>query len=131
MNIEIIMALIGIGSGVISSGATYLFSRRKQDAETDHTLIEGMQDSLKFYEHLSDDTKDRLDKAVDERNALSLRIDAQSKELIELQHELRKLSVSICYDLSCELRKRKREEKKTQSELCTKSKIGKGNETDK
>lgn len=112
MEQEIIMAFVGTGSAAISSTVTWLLSRKKQNAEIDHTVINGMRESLQFYEHLSDDTKKRLEEAVEERNILAKKIEEQGIEIAELKKELLKLSVSICYDLSCELRKSKRNEEK-------------------
>jgi predicted RNase H-like nuclease (RuvC/YqgF family) len=102
---EIITALVGTGSAAISSFITWLLSQRKQNADIDNTIIEGMQKSLEFYEKLSDDTKKRLEEAVEERNILSDKIEQQGREIAELKSEMLKLSISICYNMSCEIRK--------------------------
>lgn len=109
MDTEILTALVGTGSAAISSCVTWLLSRRKENAEIDHTVIEGMQKSLQFYEQLSDDTKKRLEESVQERLALKQQLDAQGVEIANLKSELLRLSISICYDMSCELRKTKKE----------------------
>lgn len=102
---EIITALVGTGSAAISSCVTWLLSRKKQNADIDNAVIEGMQKSLEFYENLSDDTKKRLEEAVKERNILSDKIEQQGKEIAELKSEMLRLTVSICYNMSCEVRK--------------------------
>lgn len=105
MEQEIITALVGTGSAAISSFVTWLLSRRQQNADIDNTVIEGMQKSLEFYEKLSDDTKKRLEEAVEERIMLNAKIEQQGKELADLKSEMLKLSISICYNMSCEIRK--------------------------
>lgn len=111
MEQEIITAMVGTGSAAISSFVTWLLSRRQQNADIDNTVIEGMQKSLEFYEKLSDDTKKRLEEAVEERVALNAKIEQQGRELADLKSEMLKLSISICYNMSCEIRKTAKNEK--------------------
>lgn len=111
MEQEIITALVGTGSAAISSFVTWLLSRRQQNADIDNTVIEGMQKSLEFYEKLSDDTKKRLEEAVEERIMLNAKIEQQGKELADLKSEMLKLSISICYNMSCEIRKNSKNKK--------------------
>jgi hypothetical protein len=59
-----------------------------------------MQKSLEFYMKLSDDNKARLDEAL-KRN------DLLQNEIIKLRDQVNELTMSICFDMSCELRKRK------------------------
>ena len=106
MDTEVIMGLIGVGSATISSTITWLINRRGENANTDKTVIEGMQKSLEFYEHLSDDTTKRLEEAVKERNEMKVKIDKQDDKIEALRQELTSLSVSLCFDMSCELRKK-------------------------
>lgn len=113
MNTELAMSLVGIGAASISSFLTWLFGRKKEKADIDQTVINGMKESLAFYEKLSDDTKKRLDEVLKEKEDLRERMDLQSKEIQDLKNQVLKLSVSICYNLTCELRsysKEKREE---------------------
>lgn len=112
MEQEIITAMVGTGSAAISSFVTWLLSRRQQNADIDNTVIEGMQKSLEFYEKLSDDTKKRLEEAVEERIMLDKKIEQQGKELADLKSEMLKLSISICYNMSCEIRKTAKENEK-------------------
>lgn len=111
MEQEIITAMVGTGSAAISSFVTWLLSRRQQNADIDNTVIEGMQKSLEFYEKLSDDTKKRLEEAVEERSVLNAKVEQQGKELADLKSEMLKLSISICYNMSCEIRKTAKNEK--------------------
>lgn len=104
MSTEIIMALIGIASASISSFLTWLFNKRKQDADTDHSVIEGMQDSLQFYEKLSEDTKRRLQEALEDRQKLYQKIEEQGKEIAEIKSEMIKILAKVCYNLECKYR---------------------------
>ena len=67
MGIEIIITgAVGLVTTIVSSWASWVFARRKYNSEVDGNLIENMQKSLEFYENLSDDNKDRLDKALED-----------------------------------------------------------------
>ena len=107
MEQEILLSLTGTAGAAFGSVITWLLNRRQQNANTDHTVIEGMKKSLEFYEQLSDDTKKRLDEAVEDRNLLKEKIEQQDMKIAELETQLLRLSVSLCYNLSCEMRKSK------------------------
>ena len=49
MNTEIIIALIGIFSTVLSSWTTWFFTRKKYNSAVDYNLIQNMKESLDFY----------------------------------------------------------------------------------
>ena len=106
MEQEILLSITGTAGAALGSIVTWILNRRQQNAATDHTIIEGMQKSLQFYEQLSDDTKKRLDEAVEDRNLLKEKIEQQDKKIAELERQLLRLSVSLCYNLSCEMRKK-------------------------
>jgi predicted nuclease with TOPRIM domain len=80
--------------------------------EVNNAAISGMQEALKFYTELSTDTKKRLEEVVKERNDLSDKIEQQGKELAQVKAELLRLSVSLCYNMSCEIRKNYQAEEK-------------------
>lgn len=104
MSTEIIMALIGIASASISSFLTWLFNRKKSDAEAEHTTIGNLHDSLDFYKEFVEDSKKRLQEALDERSALSKRMDEQGKEIAEIKSEMIKILAKVCYNLECKYR---------------------------
>ena len=99
MSTEIIIALIGILSTVISSWVSWFLTRRKQNSEVDNTTIQNMSESLEFYKKLSDDNKRRLDEVL-------LRNDQLEKEIEDLRNQMFRLMSTICVDLTCQLRKR-------------------------
>ena len=91
--------LIGLVSTVVSSTLTWLFARRKYNSEVDNNLIENMQKSLDFYMKLSDDNKQRLEEALKRNDFLETEIQQLRTQVFELMN-------NICYDMSCELRKK-------------------------
>lgn len=95
---EIIIALIGLLSTILGSWASWFFARKKYNSEVDNNLIVNMQKSLEFYMKLSDDNKERLNEAL-KRN------DQLQEEVIQLRAQVYTLMNSICYDMSCQLRK--------------------------
>lgn len=90
---------VGIITTVISGWTSWFFARRKYNSEVDNNLIENMQQSLEFYEKLSDDNKNRLNEVL-KRNA------ELEQEIKDLRKQMFSLMSSICTDLTCQLRKR-------------------------
>lgn len=90
---------VGIITTVISGWTSWFFARRKYNSEVDNNLIENMQQSLEFYNKLSDDNKNRLDEVL-KRNA------ELKQEIRDLRKQMFSLMNSICTDLTCQLRKR-------------------------
>ena len=102
---------VGIVSSIISGWISWICARRKYNSEVDSTLIENMQKSLDFYQKLSDDNKERLEKALEDNNHLRTAIEELlkgnkqlKKEIDGLKDQMIKLTTSICTDLSCQLR---------------------------
>lgn len=97
----IVTGLVGLFTTVTSGWASWLFAKKKYNAEVDSNVINNMQQSLDFYIKLSDDNKARLDEAL-KRN------DALEKEIQQLRQQMFELMSNICYDLKCELRSKTR-----------------------
>lgn len=97
----IITGAIGIITTIVGSWTSYIFTKRKYNAEVDNSVIDNMKQSLDFYIKLSDDNKARLDEAL-KRN------DALEKEIQQLRQQMFELMSNICYDLKCELRSKTR-----------------------
>lgn len=102
---------VGIVSSIISGWASWIFARKKYNSEVDGNLIENMQKSLEFYENLSDDNKDRLDKALEDNANLRQMVEELLKENKQLKKEIDtlkdqviKITTTICTDLSCQIR---------------------------
>lgn len=102
----IITGAIGIITTIVGSWTSYIFTKRKYNAEVDNSVIDNMKQSLDFYIKLSDDNKARLDEAL-KRN------DALEKEIQQLRQQMFELMSNICYDLKCELRSKTRKVSKT------------------
>lgn len=60
--------LITGGGGLIfsafSAWAGWFFGRKKYNSEVDGNIIANMEKSLEFYEKLSNDNKERLEKSI-------------------------------------------------------------------
>ena len=95
----IVTGVVGLITTITSGWVSWLFAKKKYNAEVDTNLIENMQKSLDFYMKLSDDTKARLDEAL-KRN------DLLENEVRDLRRQMFELMNNICYDMSCELRAR-------------------------
>ncbi len=96
---ELIIAGIGIIASVVSGWVSWFFTRKKYNTEVDSNVIENMKQSLEFYTKLSDDNKERLEEAL-KRNA------ALEDEVKQLRDQMFTLMSNLCYDMSCELRKK-------------------------
>lgn len=113
----IVTGIVGLITTVTSGWVSWLFAKKKYNAEVDSNLIENMQKSLDFYMKLSDDNKERLEEAL-KRN------DILQDEIIKLRDQVNELTMSICYDMSCELRKKKSTKKSTRED-CNGANTGK------
>lgn len=96
---ELIIACVGLVTSVVSGWAGWFFTRKKYNTEVDSNVIENMKQSLEFYIELSDDNKERLEEAL-KRNA------ALEDEVKQLRDQMFTLMSCLCYDMSCELRKK-------------------------
>jgi len=94
--------VVGLITTIVSGWTSWLFAKKKYNAEVDSNVIENMHKSLEFYKQLSDDNKNRLDQVLSKNEALE-------KEVAELRLQLFELMNSICYNMSCKLREISRE----------------------
>lgn len=97
----IVTGVVGLITTITSSWVSWLFAKKKYNAEVDSDVIENMKQSLEFYTKLSDDNKARLDEALKRNETLE-------KEISQLRQQVFELMNNICYDMSCELRARQR-----------------------
>lgn len=106
MNNEIIIALIGIGSTIIGSWASWFFTRKKYNSEVDNTVINNLQDAVNTYKVICDDLKQRLEAALNNNNAIIERNNKLEDEIRDLRKQVNELTMSICYDLTCSARQK-------------------------
>ena len=90
---------VGMLTTIVSGWTSWVFAKRKYDSEVDASLIGNMQQSLEFYQKLSDDNRERLEEMIKRNEALE-------QEVNDLKRQVLTLMNSICMDLSCQLRKR-------------------------
>lgn len=90
MNEIILTGLVGLVTTIVS----WFLAKKKYNSEVDGNLIENLQKSLEFYDKLSSDNKQRLEKAIEENkvmredlttistenNALRLSVETLTKE---------------------------------------------------
>lgn len=109
----LVTAGCGLITTVISGWTSWVFAKRKYNAEVDGNLISNMQQTLEFYEHLCNDNKTRLAEVIEEKKNLRKDLDKVSEEnrklkndVDDLKSQMLKITTSICYDLSCQIRKK-------------------------
>lgn len=78
--------------GLITTIVSWFLAKKKYNSEVDNNVIKNMQESLDFYEKLSDDNKSRLDKSLEENKILRQDLDALTAENEQLRTSMRTLS---------------------------------------
>lgn len=79
----IITGAVGVVTTIASSFVTWIFSRKKYNAEVNHDEIANMQESLKFYEELSKSNQKTLTDILEKSEELA---NTNIKLLIEIQN---------------------------------------------
>lgn len=97
MATEVIIALIGIASTVISSIVTFRQTKKRYNAEVDNQVISNLKESLSFYMKICDDNSKRLDDFCLEDSQLR-------KQVSELKMQLIRIMSVVCYNTTCKLR---------------------------
>lgn len=83
-----IAILGGAIATIVSSFASWFFTKRRYNTEVDANLIQNMQESLEFYKTLADDNKARLEAVLVENAELR-------KEVSELRSQVDKLTSAL------------------------------------
>ena len=112
MSTEIIIALIGVFSTIVSSWTTWFLTRKKYNSEVDQNLIQNMKESLDFYKQLSDDNRARLEEVLARNEELEKRNDRLEEEVKKLRDQMFTLMNQICLDLTCKIRQNGTETRK-------------------
>ena len=73
---------------VITGFTTWVFTKRRYNAEVDNNLINNMQESLEFYKTLADDNKRRLEEVLVENADLR-------KEVGDLREQVSRLTSAL------------------------------------
>lgn len=95
----IVTGIVGLITTISSGWASWLFAKKKYNAEVDNEIILNMEKSLDFYIKLSNDNKNRLDEALKRNENLE-------QEIHQLRQQMFELMNSICYNITCDLRMR-------------------------
>lgn len=94
MSTEIWIALIGSSTTIMGSIVSWLLAKKKYYAEAENNIIQNMENSLEFYQKLSDDNRARLEEMAERNKALEI-------EVQELRKQMLNLTLNICMDLTC------------------------------
>ena len=86
---------IATGASLITSGATWLFARKKYVSEVNSNDIKNMQSSLQFYISLVEDNKKRIDDYQDEIKELRVENSELRKQMIAITNENTELRLKI------------------------------------
>lgn len=84
----IITGIIAIVTTSIGSFVTWILAKKKYNSEVDNTLIGNMQKSLEFYISLSNDTKARLDIAIEDNKETMKKNSLLEEEVAELKKQV-------------------------------------------
>lgn len=92
---ELITTAIALGASTITSLVTFLFTRRKYNAEAHGTEIENVQKTLQTYIDIVEDNKKRIDMYQSELERCDKEIFALRTENRDLRNQLQNLSLQI------------------------------------
>lgn len=95
----IVTGIVGLITTVASGFVSWLFAKKKYNAEVDSNVIENMKQSLEFYIKLSDDNKERLEEALKRNENLE-------REMIQLRQQIFTFMNNVCYNLQCVVREK-------------------------
>ena len=107
----IVTGIVGLITTITSGFVSWLFAKKKYNAEVDSNVIENMKQSLDFYTKLSDDNKARLEEALKRNEGLE-------REISQLRQQVFDLMNNICYDITCELRARQPKRNRNKQKEC-------------
>lgn len=107
----IVTGIVGLITTITSGFVSWLFAKKKYNAEVDSNVIENMKQSLDFYTKLSDDNKARLEEALKRNEGLE-------REISQLRQQVFDLMNNICYDITCELRARHPKRSRNKQKEC-------------
>lgn len=88
----IITGAVGVVTTIASSFVTWLFSRKKYNAEVNHDEIANMRESLEFYKNLSESNQRTLTEILNKSEELA---NTNIKLLIEVQNLKAQLSILL------------------------------------
>lgn len=99
MNSELLIALIGTITTIISGVTSWFFTRKKYNSEVDNTVINNLKDAVNTYKLICDDNKRTIEEYIKSKDQLE-------EEIRDLRKQVNELMMSICYDLTCSARQK-------------------------
>lgn len=100
----IITGAVGLVTSIVTGVASWLFARKKYNAEVDSTRIDNLQKSLDFYIKLADDNNKRLEDVLKRNEYLEKKNDKLEEEVSRLRNQMFTLLQQICLDFTCNRR---------------------------
>lgn len=100
----IITGAVGLVTSIATGIASWLFARKKYNAEVDSTRIDNLQKSLDFYIKLADDNNKRLEDVLKRNEYLEKKNDKLEEEVARLRNQMFTLLQQICLDFTCNRR---------------------------
>lgn len=107
INVDVLItAGIGLITTFIGSWTSWLFARKKYNAEVDSNLISNLQKSLDFYEKLVNDNNIRLEELLQRNKELEDRDAKLEEEVRQLRIQMMNLMGQLCTNFACSARTR-------------------------
>lgn len=100
----IITGAVGLVTSIATGVASWLFARKKYNAEVDSTRIDNLQKSLDFYIKLADDNNKRLEDVLKRNEYLEKKNDKLEEEVARLRNQMFTLLQQICLNFTCNRR---------------------------
>lgn len=91
----IVSSIISIVTSTISAFVTFIFTKKKYQAETGAIEVANMKESLEFYQTLSEDNKRRLIALLEENEKQRESIEKQREEISRQREEISELKAQI------------------------------------
>ena len=88
----IVSSIISIVTSTISAFVTFIFTKKKYQAETGAIEVANMKESLEFYQTLSEDNKRRLIALLEENEKQRESIEKQREEISDLKAQIAELA---------------------------------------
>lgn len=105
----IITGAVGLVTSIVTGVASWLFARKKYNAEVDSTRIDNLQKSLDFYIKLADDNNKRLEDVLKRNEYLEKKDDKLEEEVARLRNQMFTFMQQICLDFTCNRRVKNQE----------------------
>lgn len=113
MSTEVIIALMGVVSAIVSSVVTFFLTKKKYNTEVDSQQIKNLGEAVNIYKQIMEESaksqKDLMESTIASQNH---KIEELQKENSSLKQQVNQLQMqminilgNICFDATCKSRK--------------------------